>query len=71
MIQTKVHQELDSVFGTNKDPPTVKQLNQLNFLEQCVKETLRRFTLAPIILRQTEKDITLKSELVLTTYHNY
>ncbi|KAK7604570.1 hypothetical protein V9T40_005756 [Parthenolecanium corni] len=60
-VQAKVHEELDVVFGSNKNPPTAKELYQLKFLEQCIKETLRRFIVVPLILRQTDEDLKLKS----------
>lgn len=57
-IQTKIHEELDSVFDcdTNK-PIRTEDLCQLRYLECCVKEGLRMVPSAPIIARKIDTDI--------------
>ncbi|KAK7604571.1 hypothetical protein V9T40_005757 [Parthenolecanium corni] len=64
-IQEKIHEELDSVFGSSKNPPTAEELNQLKFLTQCIKETMRRFSVAPFVGRQTDEDLKLKSGQII------
>ena len=49
-----------TVFDGDCDRPVeLQDLTNLPFMEQCIKETLRRFPPAPIALRQVEKDIVL------------
>lgn len=42
-------------------------LNQMKFLEQCIKETLRMFTLIPITFRRATEDITLNGMYCINT----
>ncbi|XP_045466500.1 cytochrome P450 4C1-like isoform X2 [Harmonia axyridis] len=50
-IQEKVYEEVMGVLGP-EGQPTVKDLNEMHFFERCLKETMRLFTPAPIILRK-------------------
>lgn len=64
-LQEKVYEELLFVFGNDKSrPPELEDLKQLVFLEQCIKETLRRFPPVPFILREAVEDIQLKGKLI-------
>ncbi|KAK7588222.1 hypothetical protein V9T40_005467 [Parthenolecanium corni] len=60
-IQEKVYNELSEVFGEDDRLPTMEDLNQLVYLEQCIKETLRFVTVAPLSSRVSSEDITLSS----------
>ncbi|XKL64937.1 hypothetical protein PGB90_005023 [Kerria lacca] len=63
-IQDKVYNELYEVFGDSDRLPTRDDLTKLTFLEQCIKETLRRFSIVPIIIRQSDEDIQIKNYVI-------
>jgi cytochrome P450 family 4 len=58
--QELVHEELDRVFGEDKTRDlTWDDLNELKYLEMCIKEALRIFPPIAQILRETTKDVKL------------
>uniref|UniRef100_A0A1S4JEV0 Uncharacterized protein n=1 Tax=Culex quinquefasciatus TaxID=7176 RepID=A0A1S4JEV0_CULQU len=58
-IQNKVVEEIDSVFSSNSVEVTVDTLQQLKYTEQVIKESLRLLPVAPILGRETSKEIEL------------
>jgi len=51
-------EELERVFGSNKDRPCSKQdLVELKYLECCIKETLRLYPGNPAIMRCLTEDV--------------
>ncbi|KAL9700841.1 hypothetical protein quinque_004282 [Culex quinquefasciatus] len=58
-IQSKVVEEIDSVFSSNSVEVTVDTLQQLKYTEQVIKESLRLLPVAPILGRETSKEIEL------------
>ncbi|GFS74841.1 cytochrome P450 4C1 [Nephila pilipes] len=57
-VQTKIHEELDRIFGTDeKREITERDLNDLKYLDCVLKETNRIYTTIPIFVRQVQKDI--------------
>ncbi|XP_065213910.1 cytochrome P450 4g1-like [Planococcus citri] len=64
--QQKAYEEVRKVVGAdgNRDL-LMDDLAELTYLEQCIKETLRVFTLFPITLRKTSEDIKLADERVI------
>lgn len=57
-IQQMCYEEICGVFanddvGSNGYQITLDQLNQLNYIEMVLKETMRLFPLAPYLLRQS------------------
>lgn len=65
-IQEKVIEEVDSVFGVNKNHcPTYEDLCKLEYLEWVIKETLRLFPAGLLISRYIDEDFILEKDLVL------
>ncbi|RZF47741.1 hypothetical protein LSTR_LSTR006005 [Laodelphax striatellus] len=60
-IQDRVYNEIYSIFGDSDRGVTMEDLNNLVYLEQVIKESLRRFPVGPIFLREVKEDIDLTS----------
>lgn len=59
-VQEKCMKEIIEVFGKNpKEPATLAKLNQLSYLELCIKESLRMFPSVPLVGRLATEDIKL------------
>lgn len=70
-IQEKLHREVDDIFGDDHDRDVTKEdLQQMTYLEAVLKETLRLYPPAPMIIRMLTEDLVLdkytlpKGELV-------
>ena len=56
-VQQKLHREIDRIFdGDCSRPCTMEDLNQLEYLECVIKETLRLFPSVPFIGREVQED---------------
>ncbi|XP_025161404.1 cytochrome P450 4C1-like isoform X2 [Harpegnathos saltator] len=59
-IQEKVYEELVEIYGT-QDPKTApvkfEDLQFMNYLERVIKEILRLFPIAPVILRRLDENL--------------
>lgn len=59
-IQEKVWEELDSIFGQDKQrPATSEDLSRMKYLECVIKESLRVYPSVPFIQRSLSTDIVL------------
>lgn len=64
-VQSKVHQELDDIFGEDKNRPvTTSDVKRLAYLEAVLKESLRLYPSAPLILRNLSEDVVLDGHLI-------
>nr|WCC58135.1 cytochrome P450 [Pharsalia antennata] len=56
-FQEEVYNEIIDVLGASGKPPTFSDLQQLPFMERCIKETLRLHPSIPLINRLSAEDI--------------
>ncbi|VVD01184.1 unnamed protein product [Leptidea sinapis] len=59
--QEKVYQESKDIFGDSKRIPTKDDINKMDYLERVIKETMRLYTVVPIIARETQEEVKLSS----------
>ncbi|GIY53344.1 cytochrome P450 4d8 [Caerostris extrusa] len=60
-VQERIHQELDSVLGTDsKGPLSVADLNELKYLDCVLKECNQIYPPVPIIARKISEDISIR-----------
>ncbi|XP_023942753.2 cytochrome P450 4C1-like [Bicyclus anynana] len=59
--QEKVYAEVKGIFGDSSRHPTKADLNKMDHLERVIKETMRFYTVVPIIGRQTQKELKLST----------
>lgn len=60
IVQEKIFDEITSILGddTNR-PATMKELNDMKYLECCIKEALRLFPSVPFMARHLNEDVTI------------
>ncbi|XP_049874943.1 cytochrome P450 4V2-like [Pectinophora gossypiella] len=64
-IQEKVFKELKEVFGNEKGPIVPEDLPRLKYMDIVIKETLRLYPPAPLIIRQVSEDVMLPSGVTI------
>lgn len=65
-VQQKCFKEIVEVFGTETDQPaTLSLLNQLSYLELCIKESMRLFSTIPVVARTAMEDVKLSEFISL------
>jgi cytochrome P450 family 313 len=66
-IQQKVLDELHGIFGKTLDAPYLdfEKINELQYLEMVINETMRLIPIVPYILRVNSKDIEISEGYVL------
>lgn len=52
-----MYEEIVEVLGSSNDPPTYHDLQNLTYLEMCIKESLRLYPSVPFIARIASHDI--------------
>ncbi|CAG9765182.1 unnamed protein product [Ceutorhynchus assimilis] len=57
--QEKAAQEIRTIFGETPREVTTEDIPKLCYIDMCIKEVLRLFPIAPIILRQCTEDFEL------------
>ncbi|XP_065208544.1 cytochrome P450 4C1-like [Planococcus citri] len=55
-IQVKLYDEIHEVFGDSDRDADQEDIKRLSYLDQVLKETLRRFPLVPFVLRDVAED---------------
>lgn len=63
MIQDHVRNEIDTALQENGEKFTMKLLQDLPYLERCIKEALRLYPSVPVISRITGEDVKLRTHL--------
>ncbi|KAG5672382.1 hypothetical protein PVAND_002514 [Polypedilum vanderplanki] len=64
-IQDRVFQEIDTIMGGDRErAPTMKELNEMKYLECCIKEALRLYPSVPIIARHLKEDVKIDEYIV-------
>ncbi|XP_053610612.1 cytochrome P450 4c3-like isoform X1 [Plodia interpunctella] len=55
-VQEKVLLEQEAIFGSSRRASKKEDLQQMNYLERVIKESMRLYTVVPIIARNVHKD---------------
>ncbi|XP_065217737.1 cytochrome P450 4g15-like [Planococcus citri] len=64
-IQDKVYEEIRQVFGDSDRLPEAEDLNKLSYLEQCIRETLRKYPPIILIARCSKHDIPISNGKII------
>ncbi|XP_065224516.1 cytochrome P450 4C1-like [Planococcus citri] len=62
-IQDKLYDELYEIFGDSDRPADENEVERLPYLDQVLKETLRRFPV-PVMFREAEEDIKIGDRII-------
>ncbi|KAL6259145.1 hypothetical protein P5V15_009067 [Pogonomyrmex californicus] len=63
-IQECVRKEVNAIMQANKGKLSMSALNDMSYLERCLKESLRLYPSIPYIIRTSSEDVQLQSYLV-------
>lgn len=64
-VQEQIVQEMNEIFPDPNEEPTIQKLNELKYLERCIKESLRLYPSVSFISRILDEDLTTTNNLVL------
>jgi cytochrome P450 len=66
-VQKKVYEEMVEIFGGDMSRPiTMDDLRRMEYLEMCIKESLRLYPSVPSILRTVTSDLQLGTVCMIT-----
>ncbi|XP_039433166.1 cytochrome P450 4c3-like [Culex pipiens pallens] len=64
-VQDRLFEEIDSVMGQDRDrEPTMIELNEMRYLDCCIKEALRLFPSIPLIARRLTEDVQVENYVI-------
>jgi cytochrome P450 len=64
MFQEKIVQEVRSIKEDGQGNwPTIKQLQKLEFLDRCIKESMRLYPVVPLIARDIKQPVQIRKLL--------
>ncbi len=58
-VQQKIFDEMDAIFGNSDRPATLSDLNEMKYMERCIKEGLRLYPAVPKVGRILSDDVQL------------
>ena len=58
-VQEKLQEEVDSAFDNDEEIDNLEAINSLEYLEQVILESSRRYTANPVLFRQCTKEYRL------------
>uniref|UniRef100_A0AAT9UUV6 Cytochrome P450 3638D3 n=1 Tax=Maconellicoccus hirsutus TaxID=177089 RepID=A0AAT9UUV6_MACHI len=64
-IQKKVYEEIRTIYKDDDEEVNIEDMKELVYLEQCINETLRKFTVVPMTFREHDEDIVLDDKKVI------
>ncbi|XP_022822866.1 cytochrome P450 4c3-like [Spodoptera litura] len=59
--QEEVYKELKMIFGDSQRRPTKEDITKMDYLDRVIRETMRLYTVVPIIGRKTQKELKLST----------
>lgn len=68
MIQDRVRNEVDTALRENGEKFTIKLLQDLPYLDRCIKEGLRLYPSVFLISRVTTEDVKLRMHYLIFYY---
>ncbi|CAH0714224.1 unnamed protein product, partial [Brenthis ino] len=68
-VQEKIYEEMQKIFGDSRRCPTMEDLNEMKYLECCIKESLRLYPSVPIIVRYVTEEVPLGDFVVPSNCH--
>ncbi|XP_053204179.1 cytochrome P450 4V2-like [Panonychus citri] len=60
-IQEKLYQEISSVFDNNDSVNDIEKVNKCNYLDKCIKESMRLYPPIPLIARELDEPMEINS----------
>ncbi|XP_055614296.1 cytochrome P450 4c3-like, partial [Uranotaenia lowii] len=64
-IQDRIVEEIDQIMGGDRERfPTMKELNEMKYLECCIKEGLRLYPSVPLIARKLVEDVQIEDYVI-------
>ncbi|KAH0818879.1 hypothetical protein GEV33_003912 [Tenebrio molitor] len=63
-VQRRAYKEMLDIFGNNTREPTLDDLNRMDYLECVIKETMRLFPIAPVLIRKVLEDVIIRDTMI-------